>query len=373
MNTSNAKANRHVHWIGPAYEATGYGNVSRSYIKALVAAGYAVSLGVICNDHRTRLTTYDVELLDRLPRTPAGRPLNVIHGLATWFKDLVNATAWRNIGVTIFETDSIPWEWRAGSEVVDEVWVPSEFNIKTFSAGGIDSTKLRKVHYGIDVWRWPVCPKPAQPPFRFLYVADHGWRKGHQLLIDAYCSAFTSTDDCQLCLKVPADWVLNLDLKGRSDIELVIADLTEADIAGLYARSHAYVSTDRANGWGMPVMEAMCCGLPCATINWSGSTEFTSHWNAYLIEPERTADLKPIMEPVDPRLVDWCCLYRDQRWPVVTVEAVAAVLRTMKSGQGQVFLSVHGAAHIRSHYSIGALVPKLSAAIDANFTLAGAD
>ena len=48
------------------------------------------------------------------------------------------------IGRAMYETSGIPAEWaRKCNEWVDELWLPSEFNMRTFAAAGVGAVRVR--------------------------------------------------------------------------------------------------------------------------------------------------------------------------------------------------------------------------------------
>ncbi len=48
------------------------------------------------------------------------------------------ALAAANVGRTAWPTDGLPGDWAARCNVLDEIWVPSEFNRETFAAAGVE-------------------------------------------------------------------------------------------------------------------------------------------------------------------------------------------------------------------------------------------
>jgi glycosyltransferase involved in cell wall biosynthesis len=54
------------------------------------------------------------------------------------------------VGRTMFETNGLPQHLVDHCNTMDEVWVPTEFNRKTFAAAGVPEHKLRVVPEGID-------------------------------------------------------------------------------------------------------------------------------------------------------------------------------------------------------------------------------
>lgn len=54
------------------------------------------------------------------------------------------------VGRSMFETDGLPAHLAAHCAAMDEVWVPSEFNARTFAAAGVDPRKIRVVEEAVD-------------------------------------------------------------------------------------------------------------------------------------------------------------------------------------------------------------------------------
>ena len=103
-----------------------------------------------------------------------------------------------------------PWEFgeipRAWVEpirrYVDEVWTPSEFSRQAYLAAGIGPDLVHVVPNGVDLDRFSQDGAPAALPTAkgtvFLYVGGTIHRKGIDILLDAYATAFTVADDVTL-------------------------------------------------------------------------------------------------------------------------------------------------------------------------------
>ena len=87
-----------------------------------------------------------------------------------------------NIGRVAFETDRIPEGWVEKCNAMGEIWVPTDFNVETFSRSGVESHKIFKIPQSIDVDQFGqhVDPLtlPLQKGFSFLSVFDLSPRKG---------------------------------------------------------------------------------------------------------------------------------------------------------------------------------------------------
>lgn len=338
-------------WMGPVGDLGGYGNVSRNFIKTfwhLQLPVHVVNIGGV--DPEMDLNIWRLIVQKQSPLQALGdHPFLFIHGEPTRFHDTPTLPIpfAKKIGVTIFETDRIPSHWiQPCNDDVDELWVPSAFNLDTFSNSGVSIHRIKKIPYPFDASEFLHENNEYQPmnvnllpsevkKFKFLYTCAFDFRKGLDLLIHSYCSTFTNNDDVTLVLKVYVPkWNENIDVvsyirslipkqENPPHIFLILNKMNRQDLISLFRSVDCYISTDRANGWGMPCMEMMALGKPTITIDWSGSTEFMKEHNAFLIHPESE------LEPVHPLLQQYRPHeYLDHRWAKVSSREVSSVLRT---------------------------------------------
>jgi O-antigen biosynthesis alpha-1,2-mannosyltransferase len=133
--------------------------------------------------------------------------------------------------------------------------------------------------------------------FRFLHVSSCFPRKGVAFLIQAYFQAFTIEDDVTLVIKTfpnPHNEVHRLltdARKNRSDSPdvLIIEDeLSDSQLKALYKQCHSMVAPSLAEGFGLPLAEAMLSGLAVITTGWGGQSDFCDDQTAWLIDYEFT-------------------------------------------------------------------------------------
>ena len=242
------------------------------------------------------------------------------------------------IGRTMFETDRIPDGWPEICQTMDEIWVPCQFNVETFSGAGVDFKRLRVVHPGVDTQLFRPGPPPLEVPkargFNFISVFDWHERKGYDVLLRAYLSEFRADEDVALILKVYQvnDPVSDLEAKLTHFIERCIGMRLEdappvillngylplARMPQLYAAAQAFVLPSRGEGYGRPYMEAMSCGLPVIATRWSGQIEFLNDENAYFVE------LEGLVQP--PATVDME-YYAEHRWAEPSVDDLRRKMR----------------------------------------------
>lgn len=365
-------------WVGPIFQASGYGSVTRNFLKGFKEIGFPVKA---VNIRPAKLRNSDEKLLD--PETlreideltkadPGPYPVVVINSLPEAYSSIVCKNIVAKVGCTIFETDRIPESWVDICNKLDEVWVPSRFNLQTFTDSGVRSNKVKVFPYGVNTSFFkPIEDKVVienKKRFSFLYVSFFNYRKGFDLLLEAYLKEFTSNDDVSLIIKTGfaghnmdpkkddayfRNLILNL-IKGRVDLsnkelphfEIITEPFDEQKLRALYNTCDLYISTDRANGWGMPCMEAMSMGKPAATIDWSGSMEFMKDGNSLLIKP--TGKLIPVDDHLSSNPI-----YKGHKWAEVTVDEVRRVMRYSYENQAELLeIGQKGMEYVRDNYSI---------------------
>ena len=129
--------------------------------------------------------------------------------------------------------------------------------------------------------------------FRFLHVSSCFPRKGADVLLRAYGQAFTSRDDVTLVIKTFANphndiraW-LEQARAGRGDypdVLIIEGDITEPELKALYEQCQVLVAPSRAEGFGLPMAEAMLSGLAVVTTGWGGQLDFCSPETAWLVD-----------------------------------------------------------------------------------------
>ena len=231
-----------------------------------------------------------------------------------------NLTRFKNsaycIGRTMYETDRIPASWVDKCNQMDEIWVPSKFNVSTFSKSGVDKNKLVIIPGSIDTDifdpdKVDMLELPNRAKFNFLSIFEWTNRKGWDILLNAYFKSFTKEDN--VCLFLRTFLLGNYDVdtkkfiqdkinlfidKGGYNkeklprIELLTKQLPFNDMIKLYKSMDAFVLPSRGEGWGRPHMEAMAMALPVIGTNWSGNMEFMTNENSYLIDIEGLVKIK---------------------------------------------------------------------------------
>ncbi|KAF8106601.1 hypothetical protein N665_0137s0052 [Sinapis alba] len=230
------------------------------------------------------------------------------------------------IGRTMFETDRVNRQHVERCNVMDRVWVPTEFHVSSFVQSGVDSSKVVKVVQPVDV---EVFDRSKYEPldlgkigdlvlgsgvrglglgFVFLSVFKWEQRKGWDVLLKAYLREFSGKDNVALFLLTNAyhsdrhfgnkivDFVKEFNLEEGEDgypfVYVIDKHIPQVDLPRLYKAADAFVLPTRGEGWGRPIVEAMAMSLPVIATNWSGPTEYLTEENGYPLVVEEMSEVK---------------------------------------------------------------------------------
>src|SRR5258707_11601893 len=120
-------------WSSPLFDPSGYADEARNFLLGLNRLGIRARANPITWNPRTvDLAPDDGQVLHELTQTPVEPGyMHVQHIFPTAFKR--DPAALASIGRTMYETDRIPTDWVAQCNVMDQIWVPSDFNLETFA------------------------------------------------------------------------------------------------------------------------------------------------------------------------------------------------------------------------------------------------
>jgi glycosyltransferase involved in cell wall biosynthesis/tetratricopeptide (TPR) repeat protein len=341
-------------WCGAMLSPGGYATYNRNSILWLRRAG--VNVGARNHDEPNPGFLASLPIADLLELKAAIRDrvrdgillVNYQPTLPTG-QDVYRQMRWQHpqqrayVGLTTFETDTMPPHWVASANAMDEIWVPSSFSIDAFARAGVAREKLKAIGFAIDPDLFdPSRGRPAEIPDRrgFVFYSVFQWhgRKGWRDLITAWARAFAPGDDVQLVLKTMRgakgapppeaqidEHLSDLGLSRERVAPILVIDeaIGDDELRGLYFAADAFVLPTRGEGWGIPYMEAMACGLPTIGTRWSGHLDFMNDENSFLVDVEA-------LRPVDPEMLEFSLEYAGQRYAQPSVEHLVERLREVR-------------------------------------------
>ncbi len=308
-----------VKYYGYVFDASGYGHAARAYIHALHAVG--IDLSVV--DLTQRSPQVDDPLVRSFIKKPVEPDFHIFHGIPPEWARL--AFPLRNaVGLTVWETNVMPSQWRNVLNHVVDVWLPCEFNTVVFSRG-LESSVFRLPH--------PFFPSQpnggALDPNTLLATAERDWvvysicewqdRKCPDRIMEAYLQAFHDVDDTVLLLKTNPHAArlaqhtldaLRSRIPSRARVTIRAEAWSDHQIAALHARGDCYISLHRGEGWSYPLFEAAGRGTPVIATGYSGPLDYldpVAHQLVrYRLVPVRQPYryYSPRMEWADPELDD---------------------------------------------------------------------
>ena len=279
-------------WHSVLHQPLGYAVQSRRLMWAMHFGGLKVAY---CNAYGLAEEPPDNLLLDDLVKRRARLDVPQV---ALCQADAFGRVSGRTkVGWSMLEVTGLPPEWVAGCNAMDEVWVPASFNVETFRRSGV-RVPIRVMPFGVDVdyFNPEITAFRPSTRFTFLSVFEWGERKAPELLLRAYLDEFKDSEDVLLLLSVfNRDPTIDVETEiGKLDLPpgppiavMVNPGFPDHQMGALYRSADCFVLPTRGEGWGMPVLEAMACGLPTIATAWSGPADFLTDEVGYPLQSSR--------------------------------------------------------------------------------------
>lgn len=192
----------------------------------------------------------------------------------------------------VWETQTPPNHWKKYLPYFHEFWSPSAFSTNALSNLG---AKFEHIGYAFDTPD-SIDPPPNEKLFKCLIIADSlssFERKNPIGAVQVFCNSFTDQDDVSLTLKLSnmsknsSEWrSIEALISGRANIKIVEEKLSKEEMFDLIAKHNVLLNLHRAEGYGLPIVEALLLGLEAIFTNWSSPAEFAHLEGAHGIDYE---------------------------------------------------------------------------------------
>ena len=287
-----------VDWVGSFLDAGSLSHVNRSMTQALAASGNVDLNRVNCGAETSPSFRHLATELAKA--SSADAVVTVRHA---WPPNWTRPKSGKLVVVQPWEFGSLPEQWVKDLASVDEVWVPSQYVRNVYVDSGVPANKVFVVPNGVDTAKFNPQAEPMKLPtikkFKFLFVGGTILRKGPDILLKAYLDAFTAADDVCLVIKdfggqtVYAGQTFEEQIRAAQaqpnapQILYLNDELPPDELPGLYRACDCLVLPYRGEGYGLPVVEAMACGLPIMVTAGGATDDFVRDEFAFRIPAQR--------------------------------------------------------------------------------------
>lgn len=205
-------------------------------------------------------------------------------------------------------------QWKKFYHLADYYFPSSDFSAEVFHINGVPKEKIFTIPHGIDIKVFnPSIPKiklNTKKQYKFVAVIAPHYRKNIPALLHSYCQAFTKKDDVCLVIKTKSykrsDGLYHMEKnpKGRKGFEIILGDVFREiykkygtdmpeielltghveNVSSIYNACDCHVTTTGAEGFGMPLLESMACGLLSIAPGYSGQLDFMNDDNSLLTD-----------------------------------------------------------------------------------------
>jgi len=193
----------------------------------------------------------------------------------------------KTIAYNVWETTRQPHQFFEKLKRFDQVWVPTEWQRRCTIEQGISADKVKVVPEGVDIKTYKpknrVISRPVNKPFRFVLVGRWEYRKATREIIQTFVNTFSEDENVELILNVENPFATDglksteerLKKFGISHKRIKVVDhLSKEEYVDLIQSADVFLSCARGEGWNLPLIEAMSCGIPSFYSNWGAQLQF---------------------------------------------------------------------------------------------------
>jgi autotransporter strand-loop-strand O-heptosyltransferase len=186
-----------------------------------------------------------------------------------------------SIGYNVWETTEYPPDFFDLIQKYDEFWVPTQWQKDCLIKQGYKKD-VKVIPEGVngDVFKPAAAKKSGK--FRFVICGRWDYRKSTEDMIRRFLNVFKGKQDIEFILNVDnthakdglttEERLLKLGL--NDPMIKVVRFLSHKEYINLLQNANVFVSCARSEGWNLPLIEAMACGIPSIYSNWGGQLEF---------------------------------------------------------------------------------------------------
>ena len=277
-----------VNLTGYITNQTSYGLVTLNLLKELDKRCHAVNLHSQPNGDCGEFNTVVRKAINNAPMFKDTAPsLRIAHQ----FDMAIGIGFGRRFGYTFSELNKLTEIEKNQLTSLDTVIAPTKWQAEVYKQNGVNSRiEVCNAGYNNDVFT----PCNYLPPkCVFLSIGKWEVRKQQDQIVTAFHKAFSQQDNVELWLSCDNTFINDYvdqkkqaykDLLGDR-IKIIGRVKSPFDLARIIQQSYCFVAPSLAEGWNLPLLEAMACGKFSIATDYSGHTEFINKDTTHLIEP----------------------------------------------------------------------------------------
>ena len=230
------------------------------------------------------------ELQKILPQKDGGKECSIVLGCVN-DPDFYRSIEGHKIAYNVWESTLYPDDFFKRLLDFDQLWVPTTWQRQCAIDQGYPADRVKIVPEGVDGETFrPVNKKEAIPlrgptkAFRFLVFGRWEDRKSTKEIIESFRKAFVKNED--VCLLLSVDNPFPVDKYKMTDERLEaygllpdsrihnIGFVSRQEYINILRTGHVFVSCARAEGWNLPLIEALACGTPSICSDYGAQLDF---------------------------------------------------------------------------------------------------
>lgn len=287
-----------------SFDQSGYGVAARDMAYALISSGLNVSTNTIYTP-MSRQEVAGCAALDEISKRQSSKQaqVNICEQVPIlWNYGFQKGS--KNIGRMYWEADKLPTDWVniINNGLCDEVWASCQWNKDVYINSGVKKpiyvippiiNTEHKIHDE------SLLPIPYKDYYKFYSIFQWTPRKNPEALLRAYFNEFSNDENVLLVVKA---YGAGASLGEQRSIKETIVELKKQSsnknpapvfyigelikpeqVELIHQQCQCYVSTSRAEGWNVPLTDAIGYNNQVITTQIGGITEHLNNTNAYII------------------------------------------------------------------------------------------
>jgi glycosyltransferase involved in cell wall biosynthesis len=245
----------------------------------------------------------------------------------------------QRIGYPIFELDRFTKDEQGELRAMDELVVCSEWALGVLIEEGIAYDNAQVIPCGVNRQIFHENVGEPDPNWTtFLNIGKWEYRKGHDIIVEAFNKAFEPKDRVRLWMMNHNPFLTEQQTKEWEDlyksspmgnrVNFLPRVENHVEVAAVMAEADCGVFPSRAEGWNLELLEMMSMGKQVIATNYSAHTEFCNADNCYLIPVD---ELEPAYDGVffgDDTVGSWAALGNSQ------IDAMVEHMRLVHKNKG---------------------------------------